>query len=404
MAINYTSTAPIRILSIVEATNVNAVAKNNLEFFRAARELKEKSPDFPGIEGSITTFNRARADDGLASEFVAAAREHGLEVDVIRERKRFDLNVILALRRIVGTRAPQIIVTHSVKSHFLLWRSKLWRQLPWVAFHHGYTTTDRKMRFYNRLDRWSLPLADRLVTVCKAFAIELAGTAQMPLQRISVQHNSIRPRSPASVEDVQALRSRLGIAPDERLMLAVGRLSREKAHRDLLAAFDCLRETHPEITCKLVIVGDGPERAKLQALAESCDIKDYVIFAGQTGDVQPFYAAADLLASSSHSEGSPYVLLEAMAAGLPIVATSVGGVPEIVENNESALLVPVKDPQAFTAAVARILADKDLGRRLTTNASALVATQHSPEQYVRSLDGIYREVINGRLEARASSS
>jgi glycosyltransferase involved in cell wall biosynthesis len=337
-----------------------------------------------------------QSDDGSSNEFVAAASERGLEVDVIRERKRFDLNVIFALRKIVKARAPQIIVTHSVKSHFLLWRSKLWQQIPWVAFHHGYTTTDRKMRLYNRLDRWSLPHADRLITVCQAFAADLADSAHVPFQRISVQHNSIRPQPPAGTADTKALRSLLGLAPNERIVLAVGRLSREKAHLDLLKAFSLLRKGNPQIACRLVIVGEGPERAKLQTACESLDIKEQVILAGQTSDVQAFYAAADLLASSSHSEGSPYVLLEAMAAGLPIVATSVGGVPEIVEQGQSALLVPAADPPALAAAILRVLGDRDLASRLTANASTLVTTKHSPEQYVRSLDKIYREVLQVR--------
>jgi glycosyltransferase involved in cell wall biosynthesis len=111
-----------------------------------------------------------------------------------------------------------------------------------------------------------------------------------------------------------------------------------------------------------------------------------------------FYAAADAFALPSHSEGSPNVLLEAMAASLPIAATRVGGVPEIVENNESALLVPVNDPDAMAAALVRILSDQNLAERLTTNSAALVANQFTPEKYVRALVEIYREVIDRRAK------
>jgi glycosyltransferase involved in cell wall biosynthesis len=134
----------------------------------------------------------------------------------------------------------------------------------------------------------------------------------------------------------------------------------------------------------------------LEAAARSRGIHADVIFTGQVNDVQPFYAAADVFVLPSHSEGSPNVLLEAMAANLPIVATAVGGVPEIVENNESALLVPANDPNAMTAAIARLLREEDLGRRLTTNAAELVASRYAPGQYVRSLAEIYLEVIGRR--------
>ena len=389
-----TMTTSIKLLTIVEATNINAVAKTVLDFYRAAHELNETQTDFPLIEGTVVTFGRRQADHAAPGDFVTAARQLGLQVEVILERRRFDLRVIPALRGIVERHAPDVVVTNSVKSHFLVWRSRVWRQRPWVAFHHGYTDTDRKMRLYNRLDRWSLPHADRLVTVCQAFAKELADLAGVSIKNISVQHNSIRRQSPASPGDVEALRKRFAIADDERVVLSVGRLSREKGHIDLLEAFRRLRETNAGLSLKLIIVGDGPERTRLEALCGS--IGGQVIFAGQTNDVQTFYAVADVFALPSHSEGSPNVLLEAMAANLPIVATAVGGVPEMVENNNSARLVSANDPPALAAAIASLLTDKDLAQQLAKNAAALVDTQYNPENYARSLVGTYSEVIEGR--------
>jgi len=273
-----------------------------------------------------------------------------------------------------------------------MWRSGLWQNTPGVALHHGYTDTDRKMRLYNRLDRWSLSHADRVVTVCRAFAQELADSTGVSIDQISVQHNSIRRQPPVSAADAEALRKRLGIGGDDRVVLSVGRLSREKAHIDLLEGFKRLREMKPAISCILIIVGDGPERSKLEAAAATLNCKAHVIFAGQVSDVQPLYAIADVFALPSHTEGSPNVLLEAMAANLPIVATAVGGVPEMVENNESALLVRPNDPPAIAASIARLLADKDLAQQLATTASVLVDTQHNPEDYARSLVEIFREV------------
>lgn len=386
----------MKLLTIVEATDINAVAKTVLDFYRATRELKQARPDFPIIEGCVVTFDRRRGDNAPPNAFVTAARELGLDVESIPERRRFDLSVIPALRDLVARRGPDVVVTNSVKSHFLMWRSGLWRLRPWVAFHHGYTDTDRKMRLYNRLDRWSLPHADRLVTVCRAFARELANSTGVSNDKIFVQHNSIRRGLPVSAADVAALRNNLGIGHDERVVLSVGRLSREKAHIDLLAAFKRLRETKPEISCQLIIVGDGPERASLAAAAESLAGKGRVTFTGQLPDVQPFYAMADVFALPSHSEGSPNVLLEAMAANLPLVATAVGGVPEMIESNESALLVPSNDPPALAAAIANLLIDKQLAERLTKQAAALVDTQYNPENYARSLVEIYRGVVMTR--------
>ena len=391
------SPATLRILSLVEATTINAVAKNVLEFYRSANELAQNAADFPGIEGTVVTFDRSSGRSELPNEFVAAARNLGLAVENIPERRRFDLSVIPALKKVISQRRPDIVVSHSVKSHFLLWRSHISRRLPWVAFHHGYTSTDRKMRVYNRLDRWSLPVADRIVTVCHAFARELSQTTGIAVDEISVLHNSIQAQLPPPQTDVRALRSRFGIADDESLVLAVGRLSKEKAHVDLIAAFNLLCETSPEAKGKLLIVGDGPERGRLQAAADSSGCREQIVFAGQFSDVWPLYFAADVFALPSHSEGSPNVLLEAMVAGIPIVATAVGGVPEIVEDNKSALLVSPNDPPALAAAIARALTEKDLAKSLAANASLLVATRYTSENYVRALSKIYRDVVASRL-------
>lgn len=390
----------------MEARTVTGAAKNMLEFCRAARDLDQSHDASTTVETSIVTFERAssssasRAPTGEPpSEFSNAARELGLEVDIIPERYRFDLRVIPALREIVARRAPGIVLTHHVKSHFLMKLSKLWRRYPWVAFHHGYTTTDWKMRAYNHLDRWSLPTADRVVTVCHAFAQELTSAGGVPGERIHVQHNSIRPEQAASAEEAQAFRKRFGIAEDERITLAIGRLSSEKAHIDLIHAFRHLLDAHPEIKARLVIVGDGPERGRLEAAAGALGLGERIVFAGQLSDVRPCYRAADALALPSHSEGSPYVLLEAMAAGLPIVATAVGGVPEMVEDQASALLVEPRETRAMAEAIARVMIDTDFARKLAANAHALVATRYAPETYVRSLVELYREIIVKRSQA-----
>src|SRR5712664_1790357 len=182
----------VRIVSVVEATTMNAVAKVVLDFYGTAREMARETDDMPTVEGSVITFNRGAGNADSGNEFVRATREAGIEIDVIPERRRFDLSVVPALKRIIEELQPDIVITNSVKSHFLLWRSRLWQKYPWIAFHHGYTTTDRKMRIYNRLDRWSLPKADRVLTVCQAIARELASSIGLQPERLFVQHNATK--------------------------------------------------------------------------------------------------------------------------------------------------------------------------------------------------------------------
>lgn len=392
----------IRLLCVIEATTVTGPAKNLLNFFRLSRS-SEFQDQLPPLEFSIVTFHResggAVRDENLTSEpglspnaFVTAARAQGVEVDVISERFRFDPRAIRELRQIVARRAPDIVQTHGVKSHFLTKLSGLGRKYSWVAYHHGYTTTDLKMRGYNQLNRWSLPSAAKVITVCGSFAEDLS-QAGVPRDRIIVCHNSVTAPPVVSEESKRALKERLGIVNGERVLLAVGRLSREKGHRDLVDAVTLLRQLNSELKFKLVIVGEGPEREHLERMVSQKRLAAFVLFIGHVKDISPYYAIADALALPSHSEGSPNVLLEAMAAGLPVIATAVGGVPEVAITEESAVLVSAHNPRLFADALNRVLTNSDLAQTLGANASERVATHFSPESASQSLMRIYQELM-----------
>ncbi len=391
--------APIRLLALMEATTVTGPAKLLIDFCGRARSLAEREPGSPRVETSIVTFQRG--DPAAPNRFVEAARAAGVEVDVISERFRFDPGVVAQLRRVYARRAPDIVETHMIKSHLLVRLAGLARRGPWVAFHHGYTTTDLKMRLYNQINRLTLPSATRVATVCGPFARQLE-RAGVRAERIFVRHSSVAAADArARDDDGRGLRARRGVDEGERVILSVGRLSREKGHADLLRALSHLAGLSSGLKFKAVVVGDGPEREGLEAEAAAPGLKGRVVFAGHSDDVRPFYAAADCMALPSHSEGSPLALLEAMAAGLPVVATAVGGVPEVATDGETALLVPARDARAFASALARVLSDGALARTLAANASARVASDFSPEARARDLVGFYSGLVPGKVGRRS---
>jgi len=169
-------------------------------------------------------------------------------------------------------------------------------------------------------------------------------------------------------------------------------LSTEKGHADLLAALRLLLRDHPQLAIKVILVGDGIERPTLERAAAAHGLASSVIFAGQCPNVWPYYALADVFVLPSHSEGSPNALLEAMAAGVPIIASKVGGVPETVEDGTSALLVPQAKPAAMASALARVLEDPALAARLVSNASERLVKRFSPESRYQALLEVYRSV------------
>jgi glycosyltransferase involved in cell wall biosynthesis len=387
----------VKLLAIMEAGTVTGPAKNLLYFCQSAKQ--HGFSDLPYVDTSITTFRRTSANE-TANIFVEKALDTGIDVDLIDERYRFDTRVVEEFKRIVERKKPELIQTHNVKSHFVMRLSELWRNIPWIAFHHGYTTTDLKMRVYNQLDRWSLRRAHRVVTMNKIFAEQLIKVgAGRPGMRIL--HNAIDAEGILNVSDSQTieLKNRLGLAEEERVIIAIGRLSLEKGQLDLVRAFARLLQRQANLRTKLVIVGEGPERRRLEQEIDSLGINKQVIFAGQVNEVKPFYAIADVLVLPSHSEGSPNVLLEAMAANVPVVATSVGGVPEIAIHRENALLVKARNSEALAQAIAELLSDRELARNLAASALQRVKENHSPQSRLRTLLEIYRELAPHKIPA-----
>jgi glycosyltransferase involved in cell wall biosynthesis len=396
----------IRVLSVIEARSVTGPVNTIFSLVRAARELPR--PEVPELALSAVTYVRMAgtqpAKPGGATELIEAAGEIGIDLDTLPESRRFDVSVLNGLRRLVETRRPDVIETHSLKSHFLLRLSGLARQFPWVAFHHGYTTTDFKMRIYNQLDRWSLRAPDRIVTVSDTFRKQLTRMG-IERSRIVVLHNAIDPRwgSALRAAPAAAAKQSLGLDPGGRVILAIGRMSSEKGHAGLITAFSQLRSRRAGANLKLVIVGDGPERPSLAAQVRRLGLDGQVLLPGQQKDVRPFYAAADVFVLPSWTEGSPIVLLEAMCAGVPVVATRVGGIPEIA-GDDAALLVPPRDAAALTGAIERLLADAELRRAFTSRAREVLAERHSPQARARVLLDLYAEIRAGRRKAPVLSS
>jgi glycosyltransferase involved in cell wall biosynthesis len=388
---------PIRVLDFLETSWLSGPAKNLIEFARRAAQ-----PNRMPVQANIAIATFHRGSGSPSNDFTVACQRAGLKLHIVREKFAYDPAVISAMRHLIEAYDPDIVQTHGVKSHFLLRLTGAHRRHRWIAFHHGYTWTDLKVRLYNRLDRWSLPASSRVVTVCQAFASAMERIG-IPRERITIQHNSVNTFLPVSTDAVAKLRQKLRIPDDAKVLLNVGRLSREKGQAELIKALAILRKQSTDPKLRLVLVGYGPDRRRLEYTADVEGVADWVIFAGHQGDVVPYYSMADLMVLSSRTEGSPNVLLEAMAAGLPIVATAVGGVPEIVCDAKAALLVQTQNPVALARGMLQILDDQNLRARLCSAARKRAAA-YSPEAYCDSLLALYRDCMREERVQHTNSS
>lgn len=378
----------LTVLAFLEANTVTGPAANLLQFHRTTMRLAPADRD--RVRLLLAVFQRG-GPSASVTPLTDAAERAGLPVYMVCERFRFDPRSVTAMRRLTRQVNPDIVETHSVKSHALVRLAGIAAARRWVAFHHGYTRPDAKMTAYNQCDRLSLRRADRVVTPAQAFVDEIAA-AGVSQDRISVVHNAIDCSAAMPAFDQRRrLRERFGVGDGERVVVCVARLSAEKGHRDLIEALARARRDGAA-PFRLVLAGDGPERPALEALARDAGVASAIVWLGHVDQAHRLYAAADAAVLPSYSEGSPNALLEAAAYRLPIVATTVGGVPEIVADGDSALLVAPRRPDRLAAALQAVVSDRVLAAKLGRKARAVVETRHHPVDRTRRLIALYDDV------------
>ncbi|MBS0377899.1 MAG: glycosyltransferase [Proteobacteria bacterium] len=201
----------------------------------------------------------------------------------------------------------------------------------------------------------------------------------IPAGKLHCVPNGIRVRLPNRA-DHEGARLKVGMGPDDFVFLYVGRLNAVKDLGTLLRAFALLPGGHPR-SKRLVVVGDGPERRSLEALRTQLGLDAQVRFLGARGDVMQLLPAADAFVMSSVSEGLPMALLEAMAAGVPCVATAVGGIPGLLEP-DAGITVPAQNPEALAQAMADLSREPDRRAQLAARATEVIRSRYAFEPVV----------------------
>ena len=296
----------------------------------------------------------------------AFSRRTGVPVISVQELKREvspvdDLIALGKLMRLIGRERPEIVHTHSSKAGILGRSAARLMGCPVIVhFPHGHVFYG----YFGRLRTWAVILVERLaarITHCIFTLTELGKREHLRFKvaepekfvtvpcGIDLAKFSSPRRSPAEV------RAEFGFSPSDIVAGYVGRLVPIKGCEYFLYALELTRRRRSEI--KGIIVGDGPLREELEELAKGLGLSESVVFAGVREDIPEIMHALDLFVLTSLNEGLGRVLLEAMACGVPVVASRVGGVAEIVLHRETGLLVPPKDPEEIAGAILEILND-----------------------------------------------
>jgi glycosyltransferase involved in cell wall biosynthesis len=245
------------------------------------------------------------------------------------------------------------------------------------------------------VDRLAARFVDRFIAVSRANARYLVEEKGLPAHKVVVVENGCELQRFAA--EPAPARQELGLSAQDRVLLVVGRLEPQKGHRVLLEALPAVRAEFP--SARLVCIGEGTERPALEEQARRLGLDGAVRFAGFRADVDRWLAAADVVVLPSFYEGLPLAAIEALAARRAVVATAVDGTPEVVVEGRTGLTVPPGDAPALTAAIARVLRDPTLARRLGERGREWVEERFDAQRQVRQTERLYDDAFPG---ARAS--
>lgn len=341
----------------------NALARRGHEVYAALRPhspLREKLAGLP--PGNVFDVRLRNAlDISSAGSLARFVRAHGIEVVHAHVARDYPLAAMAAWR---NRRAKLIVTRH-------------------VLFR------------LNRLHALTLARASRVIAVSGAVERALLAQKILPPRKVTVIPNGIDFRRFDAGGDApgrEEFRRRLKAAPGSLLVGTVGELKRQKGHEDFLRA--AARVAREDAGAHFVVVGGGERRDALERLAAELHLKNRVTFTGWLDDTVPLLRALDVYVSASHTESFGLAIVEAMAAGLPVVTTATEGAREIAGDGETALVVPVGDHEALAASVLRLLKNEDERARLGGTASAAARARFGLDRMVDATERVYQETLN----------
>jgi glycosyltransferase involved in cell wall biosynthesis len=385
---------PIRILRVIARLNVGGPA---LHVSYLSKGLDERGYETRLVAGSVGE------GEGSMEWFAGSL---GVDPIFVPELQReisplADPTAVLRLRELIREFRPHILHTHTAKAGAVGRMAALLSggERPPVLVHtfhghvlRGYFNT-RTTQLFRALERELARHTDALIAVSPQVRDDLVHLGVAPAGRIAVVRLGLdlEQRVAADTDARTSVRRDLGLDEEEFVVGWFGRMTEIKRVEDLLHAF--ARARHDGLEGSLVLVGDGPLRASLEEFADDLGIADACRFVGYRADVASAYAAVDAVALTSANEGTPVSVIEAQAAGLPIVSTDVGGVRDVVVDGESGFLVPPGDVLGLARRLRDLGADPDLRRELGARGRARVVPRYSVPRLLDDMDRLYRTLL-----------
>jgi glycosyltransferase involved in cell wall biosynthesis len=367
----------LSILHVVDSLEIGGLERTVVRLAMAQRKS--------GHSVSVATLFR----NGPLTD---ALQHSNIPVHCLEKREGLDLSSVRKLRKI-SQNDIDIVHTHNPVPHYYATLATLGIDLYRISTRHDMGVHLKRKRMED-LYRLALKKTHAVVLVCDAARERFINESIVPKDLASVVYNGIEPTETPDrhgSEDEQA-RHKLGLPATGPLIGSVGRLNQVKSYETLINAFSILLRTSPDAS--LVIVGDGPERQSLQKLIQTLGIEHRAKLLGERDDIDQLLAQFSVFALTSKTEGFSVALVEAAWAGLPIVATDVGGNREIVDDGKSGFLVSVGDTSAVANKMQLLLNDKALHTSASRLIRAKAENNWSLESMKNNYHAIYRQARN----------
>lgn len=339
------------------------------------------------------------AEGGRADAFLDQSRQAGFETIRLRSNWPNVFRVTQELAELSDRVEADLLVTHGYKPDILGLAAARRIGIPVVGVAHGWTSATWKVRLNEWLDKRALARCDRVIGVSEKQS-ERCRESGVAVDRLVTIPNGCAIGAEPRRDDVlrSELLARFPTRP-QTLVIAAGRLSPEKGFDVLIDAADQLKRSGD--SCGVLIFGEGPRRADLEHRIRSRGVGDRVVLGGFREDLDRLLSQADLFVLSSHTEGLPVALLEAMGAGVAVVATAVGGVPEVVTDREHGLLAPPGDSASLAAAIEQLLTQPDQRQRLAAAGRERVVREFTHTKQAARYAAVFDDVVRIGSRSRA---
>jgi glycosyltransferase involved in cell wall biosynthesis len=378
-----TAVRPITVLDLRDTSEVGGPGKTIIETFHAIDARR-----FRLHLGVFATHHESQD-----TPFVKAAREAGMPVHLLRGYNQYDPRLVWRIASLVRRLGVDIVHAHEVKSDVLAWLSARLQPVSLMTTLHGWIGNSPKQRAMSALDRRVVRGFDRVVVVSRQMWNQVAGDGFRPGQ-LCLLHNAIVIEKYGRTGETGFLAGLLGRRPEAPVLSCIGRLSAEKGQGDLIDAVALVRAEGRQVS--LVLVGDGPTRGALEQRARALGLESAVHFTGYVDRPQRILEETDLAVLPSHTEGLPNAALEAMTMAVPLLATRVGGTPEVVTDGETGMLVESGSPRALADGILDFLSDAARWHEMAKQGRQRVERQFNFHVRTRELETIYSDLVAGR--------